>query len=382
MDFEHYTADHKLFREQAAKFFEREVKPHVQAWEEKREFPTELFRKCGEQGYFGVLAPEAYGGSGLDYLYAGAWIEECARNSGAAGVSAGLNMHGYIVIPYLVRGAPEEMKQRLLVPAIRGEKVGALALTEPSSGSDLASMVTTARKDGDDYVLKGSKMFITNGVRADFVCVLCRTDPESGYGGFTFLVVEKGMPGFTVSRKLEKVGWHSSDTAELAFDGVRVPARNVLGAEGGGFYLCMQNLEWERIIMALGSVVACDKLIEEAIAFTTERQAFGRSVSKFQATRHLLANLATETEAARQLVYATLIRLHRGENVTKEAAMCKVFCCEVANRVADRCLQLHGGYGYMAEYDVQRAWRDLRLNTIGGGTTEIMLEIISKLMGL
>ncbi len=378
---EMFNEDHELFRAQCRRFIETELAPHADAWEEAKDFPDEVFRKVGAAGFFGICAPEEYGGAGGDHLMASVWIEECAR-AGSGGVVAGINMHGLIIIPALVRLANEEQKQRLLVPSVRGEKIGALGLTEPSVGSDLANCRTTAKRDGDDWILNGAKMFITNGCRADFVLVLCKTDESAGHGGFSTLIVEKGMPGFDQGKRLEKLGWHASDTAELVFENVRVPARNLLGEEGNGFYNAMSNLEWERLMMALGATAASQLFWDRTMEYIQTREAFGRPIGRFQVNRHKMVDMATEIEAARQLTYHCLRLLQAGRPCLKEVSMAKIFACEVADRVATKCLQLHGGYGYMREYKIERFFRDARLNTIGGGTTEIMKEIVGKLIGL
>ncbi|MBM4379538.1 MAG: acyl-CoA dehydrogenase family protein, partial [Deltaproteobacteria bacterium] len=266
---------------------------------------------------------------------------------------------------------------------IRGEKVGALGVTEPDGGSDVASLRTTARRDGSHYVVSGAKTYITNGVRADFVVLAVRTGVEdSGHAGISMLIVDRDTPGFTVSRKLEKVGWRASDTAELSFEECRVSAENLLGEEDGGFFQLMGNFQWERLVLALGAVGAAEQMLEQALAYTQERRAFGRPLTGFQVTRHRLADLATDLECARQLTYHAL-RLHAGgEMAIQETSMAKKVATEMACRVADGCLQLHGGAGYMMEYDIQRHWRDARLGPIGGGTSEIMNEIICRQMGL
>jgi alkylation response protein AidB-like acyl-CoA dehydrogenase len=381
MQVDMFGDEHQLFRSQCRRFIEKELAPHADAWEDARDFPDEVFRKVGAAGFFGIRVPEAYGGSDGDHLLATVWIEECA-GAGSAGVIAGINMHGLIILPALARFANEDQKRRFLVPGVRGEKIGALGLTEPGVGSDLANCRTTAKRDGDHWILNGAKMFITNGCRADFVLVLCKTDPAAGYGGFSTLIVEKGMPGFDQGKRLEKLGWHASDTAELAFDNVRVPAANLLGEEGQGFYNAMANLEWERLMMAIGAVAGSQRAWEKTLEYVREREAFGRPIGRFQVNRHKMVDMATEIEAARQLNYHCLRMVLAERPCLKEVSMAKIFACEMADRVATTCLQLHGGYGYMKEYRIERFFRDARLNTIGGGTTEIMKEIIGKLIGL
>ncbi len=378
---EMFNEEHELFRAQCRRFIESELAPNADAWETAKDFPDEVFRKVGEAGFFGIRVPEQYGGAGGDHLMASVWIEECSR-AGSGGVVAGINMHGLIILPALAQFANEEQKQRFLVPGVRGEKIGALGLTEPGVGSDLFNCASIAKRDGDDWVLNGAKLFITNGCRADFVLVLCKTSPEDGHGGFSTLIVEKGMKGFDHGKRLEKLGWHASDTAELVFDNVRVPAANLMGQEGQGFYNAMANLEWERLMMALGSIAASQLVWDRTMEYVQTRQAFGRPIGRFQVNRHKMVDMATGIEAARQLNYHCLRLLLAGRPCLKEVSMAKIFACEVTDSVATTCLQLHGGYGYMKEYKVERFFRDARLNTIGGGTTEIMKEIIGKLIGL
>jgi alkylation response protein AidB-like acyl-CoA dehydrogenase len=376
-----FQEEHELFRQQCRRFVEKELAPHAKEWEEKREFPNEVFRRVGDMGYFGILIPEEYGGSGGDYLMATIWCEESTR-IGSGGVVAGLNMHGLIVLPAVMRFGNEEQKKRILLPGVRGEKIGALGLTEPVAGSDLANIRSTAKRQGDYYFLNGSKTFITNGSRADFVLVLCKTDPAAGYKGFSMLIVEKGIPGFSQGKPLETLGWHAGDTAELTFENVAVPLANRLGEEGMGFYNAMANLEWERLIMALGAVYGAQLVLDKTQVYILQREAFGRPIGKFQVNRHKMVDMAVEVEAARQLNYHSLRKLANGEPCTREVSMAKIFSAEVGNRVATTCLQLHGGYGYMREYEIERFFRDVRINSIGGGTTEILKEIIGRMMGL
>ncbi len=375
-----FGEEHELFRQQVRKFLEKEIIPHIMEWEDKKDFPNEVFRKVGEVGCHGILIPEEYGGSGGDYLMAAVWTEEMSRLSG--GVSSGLGMHGCIVLPAINRLGSEEQKRRFLVPGVKGEKIGALGLTEPCAGSDLAGIRSVARRDGDRYILNGSKTFITNGNRADFVLVLCKTDPEAGYKGFSTLIVEKGMPGFTQGKPLEKLGWHAGDTAELTFEDVAVPAANLLGKEGKGFYNAMVNLEWERLMMAIGPVYAAQLAFDKTKEYVLQREAFGQPIGKFQVNRHKMVDMATEIEAARQLSYHALRKLVNGEPCAMEVSMAKIFASRMVDYVATTCLQLHGGYGYMKEYEIERFFRDVRINAIGGGTTEIMKEIVGGMMGL
>ena len=376
-----FSEEHELFRGQCRKFVERELSPHAREWEEKKEFPNEVFRWVGEMGYHGMLIPEEYGGVGPDHLLAAVWCEESTR-VGSGGVAAGLSMHSLIVLPAIAKFGSEDQKNRFLVPGVKGEKIGALALTEPVGGSDLASMRTIARREGDAYILSGSKTFITNGSRADFTLVLCKTDPGAGYKGFSFLIVEKGMPGFLQGKPLEKLGWQAGDTAELTFENVVVPVANRIGEEGAGFYCAMGNLEWERLIMALGTVYSAQLAFEKTKTYILQREAFGRPIGKFQVNRHKMVDMATEIEAGRQLNYYALRKMVRGEPCTREVTLAKIFASKMGDFVATTCLQLHGGYGYMKEYEIERFFRDVRINSIGGGTSEILKEIVGRLMGL
>ncbi len=381
MEITPFAEEHRIFRATLRKFIEREISPHVERWEEEEYFPDELFRKMGKEGFLGTMIPTKYEGAGGDYLSGAVLAEEMSR-CGAAGVSAGITMHALIVLPALAKLANEEQGKRFIIPGVRGEKIGALALTEPEAGSDLAAIRSRARRENEEYILNGSKLFITNGCRADFLLVLCKTDEEQGYSRFTTLIVEKGMKGFEKPRKLKKVLWHSSDTAEMFFDQLRMPVANRLGQEGEGFANAMVNLEWERLLMALGSVAGAQRSLDATIDYVRERKAFGRPLVKFQLTRHKIADLATRIEAARSLTYYCLMMLQQGLNCTREASMAKYYATEMAKRVADECVQMYGGYGLMMEYPIQRFWRDARIGTIGGGTSEIMREIIARTMDL
>ncbi|MBL8921547.1 MAG: acyl-CoA dehydrogenase family protein [Myxococcaceae bacterium] len=376
-----FSEEHEAFRRTVRGFVEREILPHVSAWEDAEGFPRELYSKAAELGFFGLKYPEVYGGSNAGPLYEAVMHEELAKCR-SGGVAAGLGAQATIATGPLHLFGSDELKRRFLAPAIKAEKLGAFAVTEPGAGSDVAGLKTTARRDGDHYVVNGSKTYITNGVVADYVIAAVKTDPARGHKGLSMLIVEKGTPGFGVSKKLKKLGWRTSDTAELFFDDCRVPVANLLGAENDGFSQVMGNFVWERITLALGSIGAGEDMLELARRYVTDRQAFGQSVAKFQVVRHQLAEMATELEAARQLTYHAL-RLHvAGEWALGATAMAKKYATEMACRIADRALQLHGGAGYMMEYDIQRHWRDARLGPIGGGTSEIMNEIIARQLGL
>jgi alkylation response protein AidB-like acyl-CoA dehydrogenase len=376
-----FREEHEIFRQQCRRFVEKELAPHVMDWEAKKDFPNEVFRKVAEMGLHGILIPEEYGGSGGDYLMASVWVEESTRIR-SGGVEAGIGMHGLIVLPAVAKFGNEDLKKRFLPPGVKGEKIGALGLTEPVAGTDLARIRTIAKREGDHYVLNGSKTFITNGSRADFVLVLCKTNPEAGYKGFSTLIVEKGMAGFTQGKPLEKLGWHGGDTAELTFENVAVPVANRLGEEGSGFYNAMANLEWERLIMALGTVCSAQLAFEKTKTYVLQREAFGRPIGKFQVNRHKMVDMAMEIEAARQLNYHALRKLMNAEPCAVEVSLAKVFASRMGEFVATTCLQLHGGYGYMREYEIERFFRDVRINAIGGGTSEILKEIVGRLMGI
>jgi alkylation response protein AidB-like acyl-CoA dehydrogenase len=377
-----FGEEHEELRETVARFVAAEVAPHVDEWERAEEFPRDLYRRCAELGFLGLKFPERYGGQGGDHLHDAVWVEELARSGGSGGVAAGLNAHSSIALPPIFNFGTEEQHQRWLVPGIAGEKIGALGITEPGAGSDVAGITTTARKVDGGYVVNGSKTFITNGVRADFLVCACKTTEAGGHDGISFLVLEREMPGYEVTRKLEKLGWHSSDTGELSFTDVEVPAANLLGEENGGFRLIMANFAWERLLMAIGAVGAMQRLIEIAVAYASEREAVGRPIGKFQAIRHQIAEMATKAEVSRALTYDALRLFHTGQPCIREVAMAKLLTQRAVLEIADQTLQIHGGYGYTREYGIERAVRDARLGPIGGGTDEVMKEIIGKTLGL
>jgi acyl-CoA dehydrogenase len=377
-----FGEEHEELRQTVSRFVAKEIAPHVDEWEAAREFPRELFSRCAELGFLGLKFPEELGGQGGTHLHDAVWVEELARSGGSGGVAAGLNTHTSIAMPPIFKFGTEEQKKRWLPAGIAGKKIGALGITEPGAGSDVASLTTTAARHGDTYVVNGAKTFITNGVRADFLVCACKTSDEGGHGGISFLVLEREMPGYEVSRKLEKMGWHSSDTGEISFSDVEVPAENLLGEENGGFKLIMSNFAWERLLMAIGAVGAMQRLIEITVAYAQDREAFGRPIGKFQAIRHQVAEMATRAEASRALTYNALRLFYEGQDCIQEVSMAKLITQRAVLDIADQSLQIHGGYGYMREYGIERAVRDARLGPIGGGTDEIMKEIIGKTMGL
>jgi alkylation response protein AidB-like acyl-CoA dehydrogenase len=377
-----FGEEHEELRETVSRFVAKEIAPNVDEWEAAREFPRELYARCAELGFLGLKFPEAYGGQGGTHLHDAIWVEELARSGGSGGVAAGLNAHTSIAMPPIFNFGTEEQKQRWLVPGIAGEKIGALGITEPGAGSDVAGISTFAEKVDGGYVVNGSKTFITNGVRADFLVCAVKTTKEGGHGGISFLVLEREMPGYEVAQKLEKMGWHSSDTGELSFTDVEVPEENLLGDENEGFKLIMANFAWERLLMAIGAVGAMQRLVDVTVSYAQEREAFGRPIGKFQAIRHQVAEMATKAEASRALTYNALRLFHEGQNCIEDVTMAKLVTQRAVLEIADQSLQIHGGYGYMREYGIERAVRDARLGPIGGGTDEVMKEILGKLMGL
>jgi acyl-CoA dehydrogenase len=377
-----FTDEHQELRETVRRFVRNEIAPRVDDWEEAREFPRELFARCGELGFLGLKFPEQYGGQGGTHVHDAVWIEELSRSGGTGGVAAGLNAHATIAMPPVFNFGTEEQRQRWIVPGIRGEKIGALGITEPGAGSDVAGIRTFARKVPGGYVVNGSKTFITNGVRADFLACAVKTTEEGGHHGLSFLVMERDMPGYEVTAKLEKMGWHASDTGELAFTDVEVPDENLLGEENGGFYLIMANFQWERLSMALAAVGGMHRVFDVTLDYAKERQAFGRPIGKFQAIRHKFAEMATRIEAARTLTYNALRLFAAGHDALREVTMAKLFTQRAMLEIADECLQIHGGYGYMREFGIERAVRDARLGPIGGGTDEVMKEILGRQLGL
>ena len=382
-----FTDEHEDLRESMQAWVQKELTPHRNEWEETL-WPSEVMRRAGELGFLGLCFPEEYGGQGGDYFYS-LVRAECLSYSGNGGLNMGFAVQTDMVLPPIHLLGSEELKQRYLVPGIQGEKIGCLGITEPGAGSDVAGIRTTARRDGDEYVINGAKTFITNGARAEFILLVTKTDPDAdGHDGMTLFLVDlkdedgNPTPGFSVSRKLEKMGMHSSDTGELAFEDVRVPADNVLGEVGKGFYHISWELQSERLVAAAGSVSSCERMFERALEYAKEREAFGRPIGRFQVIRHKFAEMATKIEAAKQFNYVTAWRYANGEYPVREISEVKLFTSRVACEVADECLQIFGGYGYMKEYEIERAYRDVRLNRIGAGTDEIMLEVIGRSYGL
>jgi acyl-CoA dehydrogenase len=376
-----FTDEHDALRESIRRFVANELRPHAQEWEDARWFPNTVFTRMAEVGYLGLKYPEEYGGQGGDHVHDAVLAEELSR-CGSGGLAAGIGAHIGIATPPIWRFGTDEQKRRFLAPAIGGEKIGALGISEPGAGSDVAGIRTLARRVDGGYLVNGSKTFITNGVRADFVATAVKTTEEGGHGGLSFLIVEKGMEGFSVSKKLEKLGWHASDTAELAFQDVFVPEANLLGEENRGFYLIMANFQWERLAMALGAVGSMDAVLERTLEFASERRAFGRPIGQHQAIRHKLAEMAVKLEASRSLTYHALRLFADGHDALREVTEAKLLSQRSAYEVADDALQIHGGAGYMREYEIERVARDTRLGPIGGGTDEVMKEILGRQLGL
>tara|TARA_B100000497_G_scaffold15456_1_gene17859 strand:+ start:124 stop:1287 length:1164 start_codon:yes stop_codon:yes gene_type:complete len=374
----YFTEEHEFFRKSFQDFLKKEVVPHIDAWEKTGTIDRFIWEKFGEMGYFGLATPEAYGGMDLDIFYTIIFIEELQKiNSG--GFAAAIWAHEYLAMTHLNKEANEEQKQKYLLPSVTGEKIGCLCITEPFGGSDVGGMRTTAVKKGDTYVLNGSKTFITNGVYSDYLIVAAKTSPELGNKGISIFVMDRDLPGISAT-KLDKLGWRASDTAEIAFDNVVIPAENLMGEENLGFPYIMQHFALERLIMGVNAHARSEWALEYAIGYMKERTAFGKPISKFQALRHKVADLASEVEMVKAFNYVTAQRLDNGEYVVKEATMSKLLSTKIADQVAYDCVQLLGGYGYMEEYPLARNLRDSRLGPIGGGTSEILREIISKMV--
>lgn len=375
-----YEAEHEAFRAMLRDFLAKEVVPHHAAWEEAGVVDRSVWLRAGEQGLLGLDVPEEYGGGGVtDFRYNAILTAEIGR-VGASGL--GFTLQNDVVAPYLIGLTTDEQKRRWLPGVVSGAIITAIAMTEPGAGSDLQGLTTSARRDGDEWVLNGSKTFITNGINADLVIVVARTDPEAGARGFSLLVVERGMPGFERGRNLDKVGLKAQDTAELFFEDVRVPAANLLGTEGHGFFHLMENLPQERLSIAAGAVASARTVLDLTVEYCKERTAFGKPIGKFQNTRFELAEMHTEVSIAETFLEKAILEHNARRFTAEDAAMAKWWTTELQKRVVDRCLQLHGGYGYMLEYPVAKAFVDSRIQTIYGGTTEIMKEIIGRALGV
>ena len=377
-----FESEHNLFRESFRQFVDKEIVPNNQAWEEKGIVDRSLFEIAGSNGFLGVDIPQEFGGGGIaDYRFNQIMQEEFDM-AGVAAAASGLGLHNDICIPYFLEFCSEEQRARWLPGLTSGQYITAIAMSEPGTGSDLASIATTATKDGDSFVLNGAKTFISNGIISDLVIVAAKTNPEAGHRGVSLLVVERGMEGFERGRNLDKVGRHSQDTAELFFTDVRVPAENLLGEENKGFYYMMFNLPQERLNIAISAVAGTQYAFDLTLEYVKERQAFGQPIGSFQNTRFKMAEISTELELAWAFIDKCVLA-HNLKNLTAdEAAMAKWWTTELQKRAIDQCLQFFGGYGYMEEYPISRLWRDGRVQSIYGGTTEIMKEIVGRGLGL
>jgi acyl-CoA dehydrogenase len=373
--------EHQLFRQTVRKFLEKEAAPFFEQWEKDRMIPREFWLKMGEQGFLCPWVDEAYGGFNADFGYSVVLNEELERiGTGLIGIG----LHNDIVVPYLAEYGTDEQKQRWLPKCLTGETITAIAMTEPGAGSDLAGIQTTAIRDGDDYIVNGQKTFITNGIQADLIVVVCKTNPNAKppHKGISLLVIERDTPGFSRGRKLDKIGLHSQDTAELFFEDARVPAANLLGEEGRGFYYLMEKLQQERLLVAISAQVAAEEMLKMTVDYVKERKAFGQQIAHFQNTQFTIAEMATEIQIGRTFVDEVISRHMAGEQIVTEVSMAKWWITDMARRTAATCMQLHGGYGYMEEYPIARRYRDIPVASIYAGTNEIMKNIIAKNMGL
>jgi alkylation response protein AidB-like acyl-CoA dehydrogenase len=372
----YFGEEHETFRAEVRRFVAREVAPHAADWEAAGRIPRQIFARMGELQLLGILTPEPYGGSGADIFFAMAFLEELPRSM-MGGFCAAVSVQQFMATPHILRHGSDELKRRYVVTSVQGRKIGALAITEPDTGSDVAAIRTSAVLKGDSYVVNGAKTFITNGADGDFYTLAARTGP-AGAGGLSLLVVDADTPGVT-SRRLDKLGWHASDTAEIVFEDVRVPAERRIGEENRGFSMIMESFQLERLAAAAVATGSAQLILELTLDYMASRRVFDRPLTRFQALRHRLADLEAELEAARQLTYHAAWLVQQGDRGVREASMAKLIATELGKRIADECLQLHGGYGYMEEYPVARMYRDARAATITAGTSEIMREIIARI---
>ena len=377
----HYTQEHQIFRESIRRYFEKEVTPHVETWEKAGIVPKEIWQNFGRQGFLCPWLPEIYGGVDADLLYSLISVEESAKTHFSGFL---FFLHSDIIVPYIEAFGSEEQKHRWLSGCATGDIITAIAMTEPGTGSDLAAIRTTAVRSGDHYVLNGQKTFISNGINCDLVIVVAKTDPgaKPAHAGISLLVVEDGTPGFEKGRNLDKIGFHSQDTAEMAFVDCRVPVKNLLGQEGKGFYYLMKKLQQERLMTAIGAQVMAEEALRLTIDFAKSREAFGRPIGRFQYISFELAKLATDVELGRTFLESLMLDHMEGREIVQKVSMAKYWIAEMLNRVVERGVQFHGGYGYMEEYPIARLFRDARVYTIFAGTSEIMLLIISRYLGL
>jgi len=374
----YFTEEHEVFRASFKDFLQKEVVPHIEKWEKTGSIERFIWKKFGEMGYFGLSTPEEYGGMDLDLFYTIIFLEEMQKiNSG--GFAAAMWAHEYLAMTHLNKEGNHEQKQKYLVPSVEGDMIGCLCITEPFGGSDVAGMRSIAIKQGDKYILNGSKTFITNGVYSDYLIVAAKTDPSDKYKGISIFVVDRDTKGISAT-KLDKLGWRASDTGEIAFDNVEIPAENLLGEEGKGFPYIMQHFALERLLMGVNAHARAEYAVDYAIKYMEERIAFGKSLDKFQVLRHKIAEMASRVDMCREYNYSITKRLNDGQYVVKEASMSKLLSTKMADEVIYDALQLLGGYGYMEEYPMARLLRDSRLGPIGGGTSEILKEIIAKMV--
>ena len=374
----YFNEEHESFRQTIRQFLEKEAIPNIDQWELDGKIPREFWKKFGEMGYFGLCFPEQYGGTDLDFFYNVVMCEEISKVfSGGFTITAAVQ--AFMSTPYIMKHGSEYLKENYLKPAITGEKIGCIGITEPGAGSDAANIQTRANKEGDYYIVNGSKTFITNGIYGQFVILVCKTNPEAGAAGVSLLVLDLDAEGVS-KNKLKKLGWHASDTAELHFDNVKVPVKNLLGEEGKGFYYLMGGLQLERLSAGIMGYASCEAMLEYSLKYMNERSAFGRTINKFQVLRHRVAQLAAEIESIKIFTLQTCKMHEDGKYVVKECSMVKLLATELADKCMYQCLQFFGGYGYMEEYKVARAFRDSRIGTIGGGSSEIMREIIAKMV--
>ena len=371
---QYFNKEHQLLRQALREFVKKEITPFVEEWEAAGTFPRELYKKTADLGFLGIGFPDSIGGSGGDVFSTIVFNEELMR-CGAAGVVASLGSHGIGLPPIALKGTPEQV-ERFVKPVLAGDRIAALGITEPGGGSDVANLQTTAVREGNEYVVNGGKTFITSGIRADQLTCAVRTG-EAGAHGISFLVIEADTPGYATGRKLEKMGWLASDTAEIFFTDCRVPAANLIGEENAGFYIIMENFQMERLQLAIMANMTAQLAFEESVKYARKREAFGKPLKGFQVVRHKLVDMATMIEASREFTYRVAAKINAGENQVKEISMAKNFACQASDQVTYEAVQIFGGYGYMREYLVERLYRDNRILTIGGGTTEIMKEIIA-----
>ncbi len=376
----YFSDAHEELRLHIRRFLESEVQPHLEEWEEKT-FPDEIFRRFGELGFLGLQYPPEYGGQGGDYFSAVVLSEELGR-AGSGGLGMAVAVQTEMATPPVFKFGTDDQKRRWLAPAIRGEQIAAIAITEPDAGSDVAGITTVAQRYGNEFIVNGRKIFITNGARCHWALVVTKTGRERGHEGYNLLVIEKGTKGFEVTRKLEKLGMHSSDTAELLFEECHVPVANLIGEEGEGFKNLMWELQGERLITAVGAIAGATRVFDYTMEYARNRKAFGKAISDFQVIKHRLVDMGTKINSVQAFVYQTAKRWNDGEYPVREISQAKLLATQVASEVADDAIQILGGHGYMREFPVERAWRDARLARIGAGTDEIMKEIIAKTYGL